>query len=79
MGIYKQVAILIIHLVSCRSVTLLKFIYSSIQISNILVLIRCCKLINFVYQIFPLLIPEMSAGFSSYIVQIIPIYLEWIL
>jgi hypothetical protein len=30
--------------------------------------------INYVFQIFPLFIPEMSAGLTSYIVQIIPIY-----
>jgi hypothetical protein len=28
---------------------------------------------------FTLFIPEMSAGFTSYIVQIIPIYFTWIL
>jgi hypothetical protein len=34
----------------------------------------CCKLINFVVKIFPNFIPEMPAGFTSYIVQSIPIY-----
>jgi hypothetical protein len=53
------------HLVAC-----LKLIYSSIQVSDVLV-VRC-KLIDFVFQIFPLFIPEISAGFMSYIVQIIP-------
>jgi hypothetical protein len=28
---------------------------------------------------FPLFIPEMSAGFTSYTVQVIPIYFTWIL
>jgi hypothetical protein len=28
-----------------------------------------CKLVNFVFQIFPLFIPEMTADFMSYIVQ----------
>jgi hypothetical protein len=36
----------------------LKFIYSSIQVSDVLVL-TVCKLINFVFQLFPLFIPEM--------------------
>jgi hypothetical protein len=30
--------------------------------------------INFVFQIFSVFIPEMPAGFTSHIVQIIPIY-----
>jgi hypothetical protein len=30
-------------------------------------------------RIFPLLIPEMSTNFMSLIVQIIPIYFNWIL
>jgi hypothetical protein len=36
-------------------------------------------IINFAVQIFPLFIPEMPAGFTSYIAQIIPIYFTWIL
>jgi hypothetical protein len=44
-----------------------------------LVLTVHCNLINFAFQIFPLFIPEMPAGFTSYIVQIIPIYFDWIL
>jgi hypothetical protein len=36
------------------------------------------KPVNFVFQTFPLFIPKMSAGFTSYIVQIIPIYFTWI-
>jgi hypothetical protein len=42
-----------------------ELIYSSIQISNVLVLSLCYKLINFVFQIFPLFIPDLSAGFMS--------------
>jgi len=30
----------------------------------------CFELINFIFHIFPLLIPEISASFTSYIVQI---------
>jgi hypothetical protein len=38
-----------------------------------------CKLINFVFKIFSPFIPEMIAGFTYYIFQIIPIYFTWIL
>jgi hypothetical protein len=44
----------------------LKFTYSPIQVSDVLVLTAGYKLINFVFQIFPLFIPEVSAGFTSY-------------
>jgi hypothetical protein len=47
--------------------------------ANVLVLTVRCKIINFAYQIFPLFIPEMSAGSTSYIVQVIHIYFIWIL
>jgi hypothetical protein len=47
--------------------------------SDVLVLTVRCKLIDLVFQIIPLFIPEISAGFTSFIVQIIPIYLTWIL
>jgi hypothetical protein len=40
-------------------------IYSSVQVSDVLVFTVRCKLINFVSQIFPLFIPEISAGFIS--------------
>jgi hypothetical protein len=46
--------------VTSRLVVPLKFIYSSMQVSDVLTV--GCKLINFVFQIFPLFIPEMSAG-----------------
>jgi hypothetical protein len=36
-------------------------------------------LVNFVFQIFPLFIPEMHAGFMQYTAQIIPIYSAWFL
>jgi heme/copper-type cytochrome/quinol oxidase subunit 4 len=36
-------------------------------------------IINFALQIFLLFIPKMSAGFTSHVVQIIPIYFTWIL
>jgi hypothetical protein len=78
-GICKEIAILALYQVSCQLVTLLKFIYSTTQVSNVLGLTVYCKIINFIFQIFPLFIPEMPARFTSFIVQIIPIYLAWIL
>jgi hypothetical protein len=68
-------------LVECISqlVAPLKLIYFSIHVSDVLVFIVRCKLIDFVFQIFSLFIPEMSAGFTSYNVQIISIYFIWIL
>jgi hypothetical protein len=53
----------------------LKFIYSSIQVSGVLTLTVHWKLISFVFQILPLFIPEISASFTSYFVQVTPIYL----
>jgi hypothetical protein len=53
--------------------------YFSIYASNVLVLAVCFKLINFVFQIFPLFLPGMSTIFMSYIVKIIAIYLAWVL
>jgi hypothetical protein len=47
-GICKQIKIIIFHQVSPSSVALLKFIYASVQVYNILVLSVCFKLINFV-------------------------------
>jgi hypothetical protein len=67
------------HLVIFRLVAPLKFIYFSIQVSDVLVLTVRCKLINFVFQMFPLFIPEISAGFASYINHVILIYFGWIL
>jgi hypothetical protein len=62
-----------------RLVTFLKFFYASVQISDIFVFIICFKLINFVFQIFPFLFPNCSAGLKSYILPIISTDLAWIL
>jgi hypothetical protein len=73
-GICKQISNLILHPITSRLTAPLKLIYSSIQVNNVLVLTVSCNLINFVFQIVLLFVPEMAAGFMSYIVQIIPIY-----
>jgi hypothetical protein len=44
----------------------LKFIYSSIQVSHVLVLTVCCKIMKVVFQIFHL-ISEMPIGFTVHI------------
>jgi hypothetical protein len=46
---------------------------------NVLVLTASCKLNDFVFQMYPLFVPEISARFRSYIVQIILIYFTRIL
>jgi hypothetical protein len=51
----------------------LKFISSSVQVSDVLALAVHHKLITFVFQIVPHFIPEISAGFMSYFVEIVPI------
>lgn len=63
----------------CKKISHLKFMYASIQVSNILALTVCCKLINFTFQIFLPLTYEISSSFMSYIDQIIYINLAWIL
>jgi hypothetical protein len=61
--IFKQITILILHSFTCRLVTPLKSIYSSMHVSNILVLTVRCTVLSFVFQIFPLFIPSMSLIF----------------
>jgi hypothetical protein len=57
-GMYKEITLPIIYQV----VTLPKLIYVSIEISHLLVLPVCCKLVNTVLQIFPLFVPKMSSS-----------------
>jgi hypothetical protein len=45
-----------------------------IQVPDVLVLTLCCKLINFLFQILLLFIPEMFAGFTSYLFHTISLY-----
>jgi hypothetical protein len=66
-----QVTILTFHQVTSRLVATLKFICSSVQVSDVLDLTVGCKAINFVFQIFCIFIPEMPADFTSFTVQII--------
>jgi hypothetical protein len=70
----SAITLLILDKVTSRLVAPPKFIYSCIQASDVLVLTVRCKLINFAFPTIPLFIPEMSAGFTPYIVQVILIY-----
>jgi hypothetical protein len=65
----RESAILILHCVTSRLEVAINFICSSMQVS-ITVL---CKINNFVFQILPHFILDMSAGFIAHIVQIAPI------
>jgi hypothetical protein len=80
-GICKQIIILILNYDIFRLVASFKLIYSPTQVSDVLVLTVRCKVINFVFvfQVMTLFIPEISVGFTSFMVQIIPIYFTWIL
>jgi hypothetical protein len=60
-------------------VTPLKSIKYSTQLFNILVSTVRCKLINLIFQIFHLFVPEMPADLTCDTVQIIPIDFAWIL
>ena len=56
-----------------------KVIDAPIQVPNVFHLAVSFKFLNFISQICPLFVPEMSANFTSYTVQIIYITLAWIL
>jgi hypothetical protein len=66
----------IIYKVISRLIIPIKVIYSSIQVSDVLVLNASCKLINFVFQIFPLFIPEIPSDFVLYI-AVVTLYLSY--
>ena len=64
----NQITLLILHYISSRLVTLLKVIYSPIQVSDIYLTVSF-KFINFSFQIFGFFfVPEMSANFTPYII-----------
>jgi hypothetical protein len=51
----------------------IKLIYAFTEVSNILYLLVCFKLIHFVFRIFPLVVSELSVSFIVYNVQSISI------
>jgi len=78
-GVCNQITILILYYISSRLVTLLKAIDSPIKVPNNFDLTVSFKFLNFSFQICLLFVPEMSASFMSYIIQIMNIALTWIL
>jgi len=79
MAVCNQNHHLILYSISSRPVPLLKIIDVAIQASDILDVTISFMFINFRFQIFLLVVLEMSASLKSYIVQIIYIALAWIL
>jgi ABC-type amino acid transport system permease subunit len=55
-GVCKQITIHIFHQAISRLVAPLKLIFSSIQVSDVLVLTLRCKLFKSVFRMFPLFI-----------------------
>jgi len=55
-------------LISTRLVTLLKVTDGSIHVSDIFYLTVSFKFLDFSFHMFLLFVPEMSVGFTSYIV-----------
>jgi hypothetical protein len=75
----KQVAPLVLYQVSSRLITLLNFTYAPIQFSDVLILTASFKHVHFHFQIFHLLVSEMSTSFPPYITQVIFIHFTWVL
>ena len=65
--------------ITSRLVTYLKITDAHTQVSVIVDFTVSFKFINFSFQIFLLLVPEISVIFTSYTVEIIYIALVWIL
>jgi len=78
-GVCNQVAFLILNYITSRLVSLLKVNDALIQLPNVLDLTVSFKFLNFISQICLLFVPEMSANFTPYTVQIIYLALGWIL
>jgi hypothetical protein len=78
-GVYNQVTFLILYYNCSRLLPLLEVINVPIQVPDIVDLTVSFKFLNINFQICLLFVPEMSASFTSYIVQIIYIALAWIL
>ena len=70
-GVCNQVTFLILTYITSRLVPLLKVTDAPIQVPNILDLTVSFEFLNFSSQICFLFVPEMSANFRPYPVQII--------
>jgi len=74
-GVYNQITLLILYYINPRLVTLLKVSDATVQVTDILGLTVSFKVMNFSFQIFLLVVPEMSTSFTFYIVLIV--YIVW--
>ena len=59
-GVCNQITLLMLYYITSRLVTLVKVTDAPIQVSDILVLTVCFKLINFSFLTLPLFVPGMS-------------------
>jgi hypothetical protein len=64
-GICNQITLIILYYISSRLVNLLEVIDVHIQAPDIFYLTISFKFLNFSFQIFLLLLPEMSTSFTS--------------
>ena len=78
-GACDQITCLILYYISSRLVTLLKVTDAPLQVPYIFNLTVIFKILNFGLQIGLRFVPEMSASFTSYVVQVIYTPLTWIL
>ena len=78
-AVCHQVTFLILHYITSRLVPLLKVTDAPIQVPNVLDHTVGFKFLNFSSNIWLFFVPEVSANFTSYIVQDIYIALAWIL
>jgi len=70
-AVCNQITLLILHYISSTLVTLLTVNDAPIQDPDIFYFTVIFKFLNFSFQIFFLLVPEMSSSIMSYSVQII--------
>ena len=77
-GVCNQVTFLILNYITSRFVPLLKVIDAPIKVPNVLDLTVSFEFLNFSSQISFLFVPEMSANFTPYTVQIIYLALAWV-
>ena len=67
-GVCKQITLLTLYSNSFRLVTHLNITDTPMQVPNIFYLTLSFKFLKFIFQIFLLFVPEMSASFMSYTV-----------
>jgi len=78
-AVCNQITLLILYYIISTPLKFHKVTDAPIHVCDVFDLTVSFKLINFIFQIFFLFVPELSTGFTSYIVRIIYIALAWIL